>query len=100
MATEYNVHFISEPHEIDQVLSCADDTPVLDVAEEEQLDLPYSCRAGACSSCAGRLVKGEINQEDQSFLDEEQIGAGFILTCVAYPMSDVEIICHAEAELF
>lgn len=100
MSEIYKVHFISEAHDIDETLDCADDTAVLDVAEEANLDLPYSCRAGACSSCAGRLISGKINQEDQSFLDEDQVGHGFILTCVAYPMSDVEIECHAEDDIF
>lgn len=100
MADTFKVHFVSEEHGIDEVLDCADDVAVLDVAEEAQLDLPYSCRAGACSSCAGRLIKGEINQDDQSFLDDDQVGHGFILTCVAYPMTDVKIHCHAEDEIF
>ncbi|CAN0356513.1 unnamed protein product [Pylaiella littoralis] len=100
MGQIFRVRFINETHDIDDTLDCADDTAILDVAEEAQLDLPYSCRAGACSSCAGRIIKGKVNQEDQTFLDDDQVGHGFILTCVAFPMTDLEVHCHAEDDIF
>lgn len=92
---DYNVKLVL-PEGVVQELVCPENDIILDAAEEADIDLPYSCRAGSCSTCLGQLIEGKVDQSEQSFLSDEDISQGYVLTCIAYPLSNCEIHTHKE----
>ena len=66
-----------------------DKRPLLDSLKEQGVDLPYGCKYGGCITCAAKLVYGEVDQRRQVALNNRQINDGYIILCVARPMSNL-----------
>ena len=68
------------------------DVSVLEAALENNLDAPYACRAGVCSTCRGKVVEGEVEMAANHALEDYEVAQGYVLTCQSYPVTDtVEI---------
>jgi ring-1,2-phenylacetyl-CoA epoxidase subunit PaaE len=63
----------------------SDGTTVLEAAEQAGLELPYSCRAGVCSTCRTRVVRGAVTMMTNYALEPWEVEAGYVLCCQALP---------------
>ncbi len=62
---------------------------ILDAALENDIDLPYSCQSGVCTSCQGKLISGSVDMDVSDGLSDEEISEGYILCCQAIPSTDL-----------
>jgi ferredoxin len=86
---EVTIEFEGETHE----LTVDEDEYILDAGLDAGLDMPFSCRAGNCTTCTGELLDGEVDQSEGTALDKEDREEGYVLLCSAYPRDE----CHVRA---
>ena len=90
---------LRSPDGTENKIECEEDQYILEAAEDAGMDLPSSCRAGACSSCLSKVLEGSVNNDEQSYLDEDQLEDGWSLLCVATPESDCVILTEQEENI-
>lgn len=82
------------------LMQVPEDQYILQSIEQEGKELPFSCRNGACTTCAVRIIKGQIYQPEAMGLSLELQKKGYALLCVSYPLSDLEVETQDEDEVY
>jgi ferredoxin len=88
----FQVTFVTEGQE--RTIPVSDDVYLLDAATGAGLDLPFSCLQGWCTTCAGRILEGKVDQTEARRVFPQDEAAGFVLLCSAYARSDLRIVTH------
>lgn len=83
-----------------QTVRVPEDRYILHSAENQGVELPFSCRNGACTTCAVRVKSGELYQPEAMGLSPELKKKGYALLCVSYPRSDLEVETQDEDEVY
>lgn len=77
-----------------------DDHYILHSLEHQGVDLPFSCRNGACTTCAVRVISGDLVQPEAMGLSPELQAQGYALLCVSYARSDLQVETQDEDEVY
>jgi ring-1,2-phenylacetyl-CoA epoxidase subunit PaaE len=65
---------------------------VLDAGNAQGLELPYSCKAGVCSTCKCKVIEGEVEMDSNFALEDYEVAAGYVLSCQSYPVSEKVVL--------
>ncbi|QFQ89367.1 phenylacetate-CoA oxygenase/reductase subunit PaaK [Paracoccus kondratievae] len=69
---------------------------ILDAALANDMDAPYSCKAGVCSTCRCKVLEGEVEMMVNHALEDYEVRAGYVLSCQAHPISDRVVVSYDE----
>ncbi|MBL6603939.1 MAG: 2Fe-2S iron-sulfur cluster binding domain-containing protein [Cryomorphaceae bacterium] len=78
--------------DVEYYLEMDDDKTILELALENDVDAPYSCQGGICSTCLAKLNKGSVKMDNNQILTDDEVEDGYILSCQARPTSDEVVI--------
>ena len=100
MSHHYTVRIHQRQTGDEYTFEVPDDSYILRSAEKQGYELPFSCRNGACTSCAVKILSGEIEQTEAIGLSHELREKGYALLCVSYPKSNLEVETQDEDEVY
>ncbi|NEO27748.1 MAG: 2Fe-2S iron-sulfur cluster binding domain-containing protein [Kamptonema sp. SIO4C4] len=81
-------------------ITVPEDQTVLETALEAGVELPSSCTAGVCTTCAAKILEGTVDQSDAMGVSSELQAEGYALLCVSYPRSDLKVESEKEEEIY
>jgi len=86
--SKVTVHLAGQTYNVDVPSS----KTILDALIDNKVDAPYSCTSGACSTCVGKVVKGDVSMDMCYALDDDEVAEGYVLVCQSRANSaEVEI---------
>src|SRR6056297_2975276 len=68
------------------------DLSILDAALQNDLDAPFACKAGVCSTCKCRVLEGEVEMIANHALEDYEVARGYVLSCQSYPLTDRVVV--------
>lgn len=81
-------------------IQVSEEQTILQAAYDAGIDLPSSCNAGVCTTCAAQILQGEVDQSDGMGVSPSLQSEGYVLLCVAYPRSDLKIESEKEEMVY
>ncbi|MGL5193182.1 2Fe-2S iron-sulfur cluster-binding protein [Oscillatoria sp. HE19RPO] len=100
MTRSYRITIHNRQNGSSQTVEVPEDRYILQHCENKGVDLPFSCRNGACTTCAVRVLSGELHQPEAMGLSPALRDRGYALLCVSYPRSDLEVETQDEDEVY
>ena len=91
------IHNVTIKNRKNAIFQVEANRPLLDSLRDQGVDLPYGCKYGGCITCAAKLTDGEVDQRRQVALNNRQINNGYVLLCVARPMTDITLEIGVES---
>jgi len=67
---------------------------LLDAALSNNMDAPFACKAGVCSTCRAKVLEGEVEMHTNHALEDYEVRQGYVLTCQCYPLSDTLVVSY------
>lgn len=100
MVKEYQIKIHDRQKDTYQTLTVPEDNYILHSVENQGTELAFSCRNGACTTCAVRVISGDLYQPEAMGLSLELQKQGYALLCVSYPRSDLVVETQDEDEVY
>jgi ferredoxin len=94
MSKTYTVEFLHQG--TSRTIEVPEDKQLLRAANAAGIELPSSCNAGVCTTCAAKIIEGQVEQTDCMGVSPDLQAEGYVLLCVAYARSNLKIETEKE----